>query len=146
MRNSSRSRRAGPWVGALLALLAAGLLFPSTTRAGCSSRHAAAKSPETAGTARLELLELAGAIADGPAGMPGEWPAPCTGALCSGNPAVPLAPATPIIPPVTEQWALAAFALATPAPGLHMDAAEEADARPIGRPESVFHPPRPLVF
>ena len=67
------------------------------------------RSPGNGELAHLELLDLTGATPAPAEGMPGERPKPCSGALCSGNPAPPLS-TMPSVPPLTGgQWALPVF-------------------------------------
>jgi hypothetical protein len=66
---------------------------------------------------------------------------PCSGALCSGQPASPPSP-TQIDVPRASQWAI----IAIPTPAVVSDpvfsSGDENDLRPTHRSISVYHPPR----
>jgi hypothetical protein len=66
---------------------------------------------------------------------------PCSGALCSGQPASPSSP-TQIDVPRAGQWAI----IAIPTPAVVSDpvfsSGDENDLRPTHRSISVYHPPR----
>ncbi len=94
--------------GSLLALLTICIALPSAARAGCAGHYVDSRSPATA-TAHLELLELAGATSLPAGQMPHEPTKPCSGALCSRNPALPLS-TVPSAPPQTGgQWRCRCF-------------------------------------
>ena len=139
MRTPTRTRWASPWLGALLALLAIGVVAPSEAKAGC--RH-----PGLAGwgsSAMLDQLEglTAADAAPAPRQAPAELPAPCKGPSCSGQTAPPLTPPTPPPPDPGQRWALGA--IAPPA----ADSASEATShdgdrlRPLRIPLAIFRPP-----
>jgi len=90
MRLLARRFLGGPWFGALLAILTIGIVLPSTARAGCAAHYVNSRSPWNGEVAHLELLNFTGAIPAPAEETPGERPKPCSGALCSGNPAPPL--------------------------------------------------------
>ena len=141
MRITTANRRVWSTAGALLALLACGLARPSTALAGCS--HPAGAAP---GAGQFERLARAGALATPPRDAPIEpgRPAPCSGVLCSGTPAVPLAPVP--IPPVrgvTE--AILDPADCMPDPGSTLIAPVDATLRPAHSGPAIFHPPRPAT-
>src|SRR4051812_48628794 len=89
MRLSARGLLATPCFGAILSLLTLGTVLPSSARAGCSDHYVSSRSRSNGELAQLELLGQSGA-------HPSPWddssqhrPTPCSGALCSGNPAPP---------------------------------------------------------
>jgi hypothetical protein len=137
MRLSTRGLLAGPWVGALFALLMLGIVSPSAARAGCSSRHGGGT------TLGLELLASAAAFPDDPGETPHERPTPCSGAFCSGNPAPPFSAVPASSPSATGQWAIAAFPFTVAGPGSSAYPPIDARLRPVDLAGSVFHPPRP---
>jgi hypothetical protein len=125
-------------VGLLLALV---LLAPPGAEGSCSHL---VKSRTDSG--RLSSLidplvhDLAGESAGIPTPVP---PCPCSGAFCSGQPAIPAVPAG-FFDGRIDSWALYASA-----PGLELTAAsslfEEAnEIHTIRQPLDVFHPPRAL--
>jgi hypothetical protein len=125
--------------GAILALLAFGVAWPSDAQAGCLYPHGTAPGR---GVAYLDRLALAGALsvpideADPPAPVP-----PCTGMRCSNDPA-PAPPTAPAVAPVAERWGCSANL----APGPDITASpltcDDPAVRPRHRGASPFHPPR----
>ena len=120
-------------------LLALGLLAPSAARAGCShlvtSRDDAARHTSLDGSL---VRDLAGPSSPLPSPSP---PRPCSGAWCSGQPAVPP------VPPGTFDGHLGSWAWH--APGLDDDStdpsylvAETPVLSLLHRGTEVFHPPR----
>lgn len=134
----------GRLIGALAAILAAGLLPSPTARAGCSARHVLDGPAPAPGALHLELLESVGVIPAGHPGMPPLRSPSCSGALCSGSPATPLSPVPPP-PPGAGPWAMGHSPLAPDVPASAALARHEAVGRPVGRPGSVFRPPPRLV-
>lgn len=130
------------WFGLLLAILTSSLLLPSTVRAGCAGHYGNSPSPGNSGVAHLELLSLTGAIPAPAEGMPGDRPKPCSGALCSGNPAPPLSTIPSVPPSSGDQWALPAFLGTLVDSGVFQRLPAGTDVRPVDHPCSIFHPPR----
>ncbi len=142
MRVSARGVLAVSWSGSLMAFLALGVAMPSVARAGCSNPHVTSGSQATAGSARLELLDLAGALNMPQKQTPSRQPVPCSGAMCSGNPATPSS-TIPSIPRASgEQWAdsLVYPALIGSGPFAYPDF--DHTIRPVDRLCLIFHPPR----
>jgi hypothetical protein len=80
-----------------------------------------------------------------PDGSPREPAAPCSGALCSGNPA-PLPSTLPsVLPTGAGQWASPAFLISLATPGSLACPSADADLHPVDRSCSIFHPPRFLA-
>ncbi|MFO0950130.1 MAG: hypothetical protein U0835_03065 [Isosphaeraceae bacterium] len=143
MGRSARGHLAGPWVGALLALLTSGIVLPRSAQAGCAAHYIHTSESAAGSPQGLELLGLAGVIPSPPGEAPRERPTPCSGALCSGNPAppssaIPLAP-----PPWSGQWALPAFLSQLTGPGSYACAFLPERPRPVDHACPVFRPPRP---
>jgi hypothetical protein len=121
--------------GCSLALLLFGLLAPAARAEHCG-RYIVAEAEYRQQLARL----LEGVANDRLPGLPNA-PEPCRGSLCSGQPAAPASPVATPTPP-GEDWACP---VATVEPrGLlsHLRATDAAEARPIRRGPSIFHPPR----
>jgi hypothetical protein len=118
-----------------LALLALGLFAPAAKAQHCG-RYVVAEGEFRDQVARL--LE-AGTEARLP-GLPAV-PEPCKGASCSRQPA---APAPPVATPTTpgEDWPCPVVPVDPQAEPSLPDAPSSADARPICRGPSIFHPPR----
>jgi hypothetical protein len=142
MSASARGTRVNPWFGVLLALLTVEVLSPSVARAGCSAHYVKYRSQPGDSTATPERLDLAGVLPPSQEEAPRERPAPCSGALCSGNPATPFSSIPPVTPPGFGQWAIPAFAVALADPGAFPYPPVEANLRPVDHSCSVFHPPR----
>ncbi len=127
----------------LLVAAFCGLFVSSRSQAECA-RYVAYRDQNSQTSGRLELLDF-GLIGKPPRNaVPHDRPAapkPCSGALCSGNPAVPWAPIH-TIPERVNQWAF-------------LDELIKADRsiiEPLDRSDfhlsssifvdSIFHPPR----
>jgi hypothetical protein len=126
-----------------LALLAVSLGAPAAAQAGCA-HYVTSRSQVANRAAQLELLSLADALTSVGAEIPTNQPQPskpCTGAMCSGNPAIPLVPASSEAPR-NSQWAVCEFAAPAQMWGLRASLLPD----PLGRPApvicSIFHPPR----
>ena len=114
MRLSARGLLATPWFGAILSLLTLGTVLPSTARAGCSDHYVTSRSRSAGELAHLELLGRSGAIPSPWDESSHERPTPCSGALCSGNPAPPPSTVPSVLPAGAGQWAIPAFPIAVP--------------------------------
>ena len=91
---------------------------------------------------QLESLSLAGESPARPPAPP-KLPTPCSGALCSGSPAVPHTPA-PNVPQRAEPWGfLPAVPAAASEPGSTSSPFNDGPLHPVHRGLVVFHPPRP---
>jgi hypothetical protein len=134
-----------PRCGFLLALLVLGGSLPCAARASCLNSHVSSNSKTFAGSAHLELLALTGALKGPREEIPNQRPLPCTGAMCSGNPAPPLSPVPSVPPSSGEQWAVASAAPDVNEPSLLAYQAFEVALRPVEGLCSVFHPPRFLA-
>lgn len=132
----------GPWAGALLAFLAWVLVSPQTARAGCAHDGRFAASAGDHGTG-LDLLLHAGALAEPSDAERPEHPRrppPCSGAMCSGQPAPPSSPVVPD-PLRVGSWAVLTVPVRVAAPEPSAPRRDESDARPLVSGRSVFRPP-----
>jgi hypothetical protein len=145
MRLSARGPLATPLLGAILSLLILGAVLPAEARAGCSDHYVSSRSRSDAELAHLELLGRSGAIPSPWDGSPHQRPTPCSGALCSGNPAPPPSTAPSVLPMGAGQWAIPASPVAVAAPGSLACPPADAGLRPVDRSCSIFHPPRSLA-
>lgn len=128
----------------LLTFLVIGLVSPSTAWAGCGGHFVNTRSPASS-LAHLELLDLARS-GSAPAGqMPGELPKPCSGALCSGNPAPPLSTIPSVLPQIGSHWALSVFTDSPRAPEVFDRLLAETAIYALHHSCSIFHPPRTAV-
>jgi hypothetical protein len=142
MKRSPHGRLVGLTAGALLAILASGTVLPSSARAGCNSFAAMALHSSPQDADGLELLRLAASSVPRDDASD-HRSAPCTGALCSGNPAPPLTAEPPVPPPTGGEWALSPADRSSTGPGSFLSTNDGARLEAVNRPGSIFHPPRP---
>jgi hypothetical protein len=143
MKRPATGRLLGPLLGVLLALPAVGIVAPTPARAGCSSQHLTFGTPSNGSPAGLELLFARAATA--PARhdtAPRDLPRPCSGALCSGNPAPPVSTAPSLASSGGGQWAFFATVIPPASPGPRLHPRLDPALQPVDRNGSVFHPPR----
>jgi len=144
MKSEVVGRSMGFRAGAILTLWVGIVVAPGSALAGCSSRYA----PAFALSGRLETgaqpfdQVVAQVIAD--AARTPDPPQPCQGAMCSGRPAIPLAPA-PFEVQRLDSWATLEVAPSVVKPVPTAPGRVEGNVRPILCPRSVFHPPRPSL-
>jgi hypothetical protein len=128
----------------LLAFLTAGILLPSTARAGCLAHYITFRSQLSGETSQLDLLGEAGALGTArdqtPVDRPG--PPPCSGPMCSGNPAAPLPTVPSITAEIGDDWAVLAFSIPPVGTGPLLCLPADPSHRPVNHPSSIFHPPR----
>jgi hypothetical protein len=138
MRLSTRGRESlgRSCVGALVALLAAGLFAPASARAGCSAYILSSHDAPAGKAGGLELLSRASDPV-----RPANRPKPCSGVFCSGNPGLPDVPSTPITPQ-GDEWGLLAEPAVPPVAGSFPRHHDDDRLRPIQAGLGVFHPPR----
>lgn len=125
-------------LGASIALTALLCAWPSRANAGCA-RYAVARNDSGPLAQQFTLLEDLGEV-DGPGRVPVR-PKPCSGAYCSGRPAVP-APVSLTTLRTTD--AVAAWLLAPPDPrakGRPLAHAER-NVRAVIEGTSILRPPR----
>lgn len=142
MRISARGMRVSRWVGAILSLLIAGVCTPSAARAGCSSHYVTSRIQASLDGSEFSLLtgsQSDAAVVATPAKDPAR---PCTGAFCSGNPALPDSAAPRLLNDGAGQWALLAALLDVPAARPGLQPPFEHGLRPIDAAGSLLRPPR----
>jgi hypothetical protein len=144
MRLSAQGLLASPRFGALLAFLTLGIILPSTARAGCLAHYITSRSQISGEMSHLELLGNTGALAIPRDQTPLDRPAPppCSGALCSGNPAAPLPTMPSIAPTVGGHWAVLALPITLVGTGSFRCLPVDPSLRPVDHPCLIFHPPR----
>lgn len=146
MKLSTRGLLAGPWVGALFALLLAGSVAPREARAGCSNQHHDGRQTGGGPADGLEMLSPGGASApDAPGEGSRPGPRPCSGVFCSGNPATPFSAPPSVPPPWSGHWALPAFLAAVAEPRPFAFPPHLACLSPVDHACSIFRPPRALT-
>ncbi len=145
MKRSHRDFPLRVWRRSLPAILALSLVSPSLVRAGCASRHLSFRSPSAPAIVHLELLSRVGALPTPHQESPREQPAPCSGALCSGNPAPPPSTLPTLPPPVGGQWAIPVALNNRFIPRWFVGLPIRGSLCPIEHSCSIFHPPRASV-
>ena len=90
----------------------------------------------------LIRLGTAGALATPPGDAPPEQPAPCSGPMCSGNPASPLSTIPPVPDRSGEEWAICMIAVDSPGPAHFAHLPGDPEFQPLNDPTFIFHPPR----
>jgi hypothetical protein len=145
MQSTAQGTAAPLRLGAILSLLMLLMLLSApipAARAGCSGHYLTSRTQAVA-----EKLAL-GSLVLGESGLPAQGerspsrPTPCSGALCSGNPAVPLSTVPVVTPQGDGDWAISVRRPVLADPGSIGRLAEDALFVPVDNPSSIFHPPR----
>jgi hypothetical protein len=129
-------------LGAILSLLILLCAPPPSTRAGCATHYLTLRTQAAAETFALDPLILSGSVLPPHDELPPLRPTPCSGALCSGNPAIPLSTASS---GMTEGDGDRAISLRPPLladPGSIVRSVEDVRLVLVNHPSSIFHPPR----
>jgi hypothetical protein len=129
-------------LGAILSLLMLLCAPVPSTRADCAAHDLTLRTQAAAETFALDPLILRGSVLPPHDELPPLQPTPCSGALCSGNPAIPLSPASSVM---TEGDGDRAMSLGPPLladPGSIARSVEDMRLVPVNHPSSIFHPPR----
>lgn len=139
MRSRPSQRGCSPLSGVAIALLAAFCAAPSRAEAGCSHYVVAGQHADEP-LLRLDIFNpstAAAVAAEAPV-----RPKPCTGALCSGKPAVPLP--VPITASVSraEQWGEMMPPSSLPTTGGRLLTVAEPIVRAVIEEPSIERPPR----
>jgi hypothetical protein len=141
MRSACRGRLLKLLPGALFAFLGWLVVVPVAAEAGCTSHDRPLISLPDGSAIDLLRLDRAGQLAAADLTEKPRVPKPCSGAMCSGRPAIPVSPAPPQFLRI-GLWVILDLALSVAAP-------EEIDSRedqsricPIRFSLSIFHPPR----
>ncbi|WP_156512605.1 hypothetical protein [Planctomyces sp. SH-PL62] len=140
--NPKRSTR--PWAVMLLTLTALVALAPTSADAGCLG-HAVSSADSVTVLGLDELTEadtFAGSAAKPPAQpAPTDAPPRCSGAFCSGSPAVP-SPTAAVPLPTSGLWAIVGDAPETRVSTSQPFPCDDPSRLPLTRDLSIFHPPR----
>jgi hypothetical protein len=138
-RFSSLNQLVSLRAGAVVLLLALALLTPRSTQGGCSHLVTSRTDPGRLSSLTERLVrDLAGEVDGIPAPV---TPRPCSGALCSGQPAAPAVPAG-YLDGRLNSWAWCASVPGLALMGDSFLFAETNEIRPTRRSLDVFHPPR----
>jgi hypothetical protein len=128
--------------GAILSLVVLLCAPAPAARAGCSGHHVTSRIQAAAEAFALDPLILSGSVLPPRDETPPSRPTPCSGALCSGNPAVPLSTGPPVMAEGDGHWAISFHPPVVAEPGSIARPAEDAHLVPVDHPSSIFHPPR----
>jgi hypothetical protein len=129
-------------LGAILSFLMLLCAPAPAARAGCSAHYLTPRTQAAAVTFALDPLILSGSVLSSHDETPPSRPTPCSGALCSGNPAVPLSTVPPMMTEDDGDWAISLRPPVLADPGSIARPAEDAHLVPVDHPSSIFHPPR----
>jgi hypothetical protein len=129
-------------LGAILALLMLLCASAPAARAGCSAHYLTSRAQAAAETFALDPLILSGPVLPPHDETLPSRPTPCSGALCSGKPAVPLSTVPPVMTEGHGDWAISLRPPVLADPGSIARPAEDARLVPVDHPSSIFHPPR----
>jgi hypothetical protein len=129
-------------LGAILSLLILLCAAAPSTRAGCAAHYLTLRTQGAAETFALDPLFMSGSVLPPHDELPPLRPTPCSGALCSGNPAVPLSTVPPVMTEGDGDWAISLRPPVLAEPGSIARPAEDARLVPVVHPSSIFHPPR----
>jgi len=125
--------------GTVVLLLASALLAPPSAEGGCSQRVTSRTDLRRLSSLIEPLVhDLAGESAAMPVPPP---PRPCSGALCSGQPAVPVV----FFEGRIDTWAWYASVPDLASTGDSFLFAETIEIHPIRQSLDVFHPPRSIT-
>jgi hypothetical protein len=129
-------------LGAILPLLILLCAPAPAARAGCSVHDLTSRTQAAAETFALDPLIQSGSVLLPNDETPPSRPTPCSGALCSGNPAVPLSTVPPVMTKGDGDRAISVRPPVPADPGSVARPAEDGRLVPVDHPSSIFHPPR----
>jgi hypothetical protein len=113
-----------------------------SARAGCSAHYVTSNTQADAEAFALDPLPLSGPGLAPRENRPPTRPRPCSGALCSGNPLVPVSNAPSVVTQGDSHWAIPVVLPALANPGSMARPARDAQLVPVNDPAAIFHPPR----
>jgi hypothetical protein len=142
MRFSAQGTAAPLRLGAILSLLMLLCAPAPAARAGCSTQSITSSMQASPEIFALDPLILGGSVLPPHDEIPPSRPTRCSGALCSGNPAVPPPTVPPVMPEGDGDRAIALRPPVLAEPGSIARPAEDARLVPVDHPSSIFHPPR----
>jgi hypothetical protein len=129
-------------LGAILSLLMLLCALAPSTQAGCADHYLTLRSQAAAETFALDPLILSGSMLTPHDELPPLRPTPCSGALCSGNPAIPLSPASSVMAEGDGERAISLHPPLLADPGPIVRSVEDVRLVPVRHHSSIFHPPR----
>ena len=142
MRSSAEGTAVRLRLGAILSLLMLLCAPAPSTRADCAAHNLTLRTQAAAETFALDPLILSGSVLPTHDDRPPLQPTPCSGALCSGNPAVPLSTMPPVMTEGDGDWAISLRPPVLADPGSIVRSVEDVRLVIVNHPSSIFHPPR----
>jgi hypothetical protein len=145
MRAAPVRRSAITIARAVLTVVVSVVVAPSSAEASCSHYVQSLSSlPKyELSLAEFENADFLSATTSASTPVDHERRRPCSGALCSGQPASPLSP-THIDLPRAGQWAIIAAPVQADVAKLVFSPRDENVILPSHHSTSIYHPPRPL--
>ena len=141
MKSAIRERLIRLLSGMLLAFLGLLVIVPGAAVAGCSTHDRPTISLSDGSGIGLATHDRAGELAMADVTKTPRSPKPCTGAMCSGRPTMPVSPATPQILRI-GLWAILGIATTITSPERTDSRRDDGRISPIRCSISIFHPPR----
>jgi hypothetical protein len=129
-------------LGAILSLLMLLCASAPSTRAGCAAHYVTLRTQAAAETLAFDPLILSGSVLPPHNELPPLRPTSCSGALCSGNPAIPLSTASSVMTEGDGDWAISLRPPLLADPGSIVRSVEDVRLVLVNHPSSIFHPPR----
>ncbi len=142
MRRMARGSLGGTWVGTLLGFLTAGIVLPSESRAGCGSHYVTSRTGWQGASPGLELLTARGTVPADRGQSPFQRQTPCSGILCSGNPATPFPAPSLVRFRAESEWAVPSVLVALNRAHSFQRLPADEDLFPVDHICSIFRPPR----
>jgi hypothetical protein len=139
----TRARLANPAAAVVLSCVTVTMLCSSPAQGGCSAHYVTSRAQLVGDSAQLEQLERLLADGSQPSDTLPAQPVPCSGALCSGNPAPPVSAVPSTVRSAGGEWAISTrFVAGSCSDSFHAQP-PTGNLRPLRTPAVIFHPPRP---
>jgi hypothetical protein len=129
-------------LGAILSLLMLLCAPAPSARAGCAAHYLNLRTHAGAETFALDALISSRSVLPPHDELPPLRATPCSGALCSGNPAIPLSTASSVLTEGDGVWAISLCPPLLADPGSIVPSFEDVRLVSVNHPSSIFHPPR----
>ena len=129
-------------LGAILSLLMLLCAPAPSTRADCAAHDLALRTQAAAEPFALDPLISSGSVLPPHGKLPPLRPTPCSGALCSGNPAIPLSTGSSVMTEGDGDRAISVRPPFLADPGSIVRSVEDVRLVIVNHPSSIFHPPR----
>ena len=129
-------------LGAILSLLMLLCAPAPSTLAGCAAHYLTLRTQTAAETFALDPLIVSGSELPLHDELPPLRPTPCSGALCSGDPAIPFSTASSVMTEGDGDWAISLRPPLLADPGSIVRSVKDVRLVPVNHPSLIFHPPR----